>query len=800
MGEVQTPPTYQNENPNANQNAPMNAQPQFGQNMGEVQTPPTYQNENPYANQNAPMNAQPQFGQNMGEVQTPPTYQNENPYANQNAPMNAQPQFGQGAWGQQNNSQYMNTAPVKKKSGCAGCLVFLLIPIFIFIVAVIVIMLLPEDEILSSNNDDYDINIDTDWDTDNNNGNHGEDLELEGIRDYHTVIKGDGTDVSTVMVYLLGSDLESDGGFASSDIDEMLLSDFGDNVNVVIMTGGAYEWYNNQISSDTCQYWQVKNGELVSINSDLGQLNMTAPETLTNFINDMSTMFPADRYNLIMWDHGGGTLSGFGYDENYPDTTLTLASLDDAFKNSNVKFDFVGFDACLMATAETALMLEPYADYLIASQELEPGSGWYYTNWLTYLSENPSSNTVDIGVQIIDDFVQACEDESYNPNATLSIVELRQMPYLYTVLTDYLENSTADIINNEYKKISIARNDAKDFGEGDCDQIDMVDYINKAGVDGGGLVIDAVNNAVKYYNNSDDVIDAYGLAMYFPHEYISYYTDMQDILHYVGYTTDYTEFFNVFISAMSGGQMKYHEDTGTEIVEDYSEQDWYDADTATYYEESIEGEFLGELAIEEKDGGYILSLTDEDWEEISKIELQVLIDDGEGYIDLGSDNVYETDEEGNLLIEFDYTWVTLDGHTVPFYAEEEVYYNDGDWYTYGRVPAYLNNEYVEIVVGWDSLNPQGYVEGYRKYSEIGEPVGKGLFPLEEGDVVEWAIDYYTYDWEYDSIYLFGDTFIVPSGEITVSYDNIGDPDALVYFKITDIYNNLYETEAVVYYD
>ncbi len=527
---------------------------------------------------------------------------------------------------------------------------------------------------------------------------------------------------------------------------------------------------------------------------------MASPDTLSTFINDMAYAYPADRYSIVLWNHGGGTLSGFGYDENYPNDTLTLATLGDAFYASNVKFDFVGFDACLMATAETALMLEPYADYLIASQELEPGSGWHYTNWLSYLSANPSSSTVDIAVQIIDDFVEACEDEAYNPNATLSIVELRQMPYLYTVLTDYFANSTDDIMNNEYRKISVARSDAKDFGDGDCDQIDMVDYVNRANVEGGELVVAAVSNAVKYYKNSSDVDDAYGLAMYFPHEYLSYYTDIQTIMHDVGYTPEYTEFFDVFISAMSGGQAQYHASTGTDFLEDYSSQSWYDADTALLYEESSEGQFLGELVIHDKDGIYVLSLTDEEWEEINKIELQVLIDDGEGYIDLGSDNVYEFDEDGDLIVEFDYTWVTLDGHTVPFYAEEEVYNSDDNWFTYGMVPAYLNDEYVEIIVHWDDQTPTGYVAGYRKYSEVGTPIGKGLIPIEVGDTINWVIDYYTYDWYYDDFYLFGDTYVVENSDIVVSYDYIGDSDTLVYFKLTDIYNNVYETEAVIYSD
>ena len=91
---------------------------------------------------------------------------------------------------------------------------------------------------------------------------------------------------------------------------------------------------------------------------------------------------------------------------------MTLDEINTALKDAGTKFDFVGFDACLMATYETAIMLNNHADYLIASEETEPGIGWYYTNWLTNLSENTSMPTIEIGQNIIDDFVTKCY--SYN--------------------------------------------------------------------------------------------------------------------------------------------------------------------------------------------------------------------------------------------------------------------------------------------------------------------------------------------------------------------------------------------------
>ncbi len=686
----------------------------------------------------------------------------------------------------------------KKKSGCLGTIFKAVVAIVIVFLAVIFFL---DDEDLESDEELDSIPTDGDnmsGDEYNGSGSYGKDLQIEGLRDYYTTIKGDGTDVSTIMVYFIGSDLETEGGFATDDIYEMLEADIGDNVNLILMTGGAQYWYHEDISSYTCQYWQVKDGELISLDDELGQLDMTSPATLSYFINDTAAEFPADRYSLILWNHGGGTFSGFGMDENYPESTLTLASLSQAFAQSDVKFDIVGFDACLMGTAETALMLEPYADYLLASQELEPGTGWHYTDWLTTLSESPSIPTLDLSAKIIDDFITACEDEMFFPNATLSLIELRQMPYTYEVMTDFFSNAALEIQNNRYVDLSIARSDAKSFGEGDYEQIDIVDYIDKAEIDGGEQVVAAVNSAVKYYNSSYDVYDANGMAMYFPYDYPSYYSDMQEILHYVGVEDDYTDFFDLFVSAMCGGQAQWSRSSGNELAQDYTTEEWFDSETALSYEQQYDSGLLDELMLEEKGDEYVLSLTDEQWQEIAKIELQVLIDDGEGYIDLGSDNVYEFDEDGDLRVEYDYTWVSFDGNTVPFYMEEEQY-DIENWYTYGYVPANMEGEYIEIIVRWDYQNPDGYVEGYRKYSEAGTPAGKGLFKLESGTEIDWIIDYYTYEGDYQDFYLYGDTYTVPADDIVVSYEDIGDYDVLIYFILTDYYNNTYSTETVEYY-
>jgi hypothetical protein len=231
----------------------------------------------------------------------------------------------------------------------------------------------------------------------------------DGARDKYTEIKGLGKDKVTIMVYMCGTDLESRSGMATNDLNEMLAADISKNVNLIVYTGGCAGWKNSKVSSRYNQIWQITSGSFRCLDKNAGTGSMTDPATLVSFIKWTKKNFPANRNDLIFWDHGGGSISGFGYDEkDRRSGSMNLAGIDSALTKSGVKFDFIGFDACLMATAETALMAADHGDYLIGSEETEPGIGWYYTNWLTALSENTSMSTLDIGKQIADDFTDKC--------------------------------------------------------------------------------------------------------------------------------------------------------------------------------------------------------------------------------------------------------------------------------------------------------------------------------------------------------------------------------------------------------
>lgn len=61
---------------------------------------------------------------------------------------------------------------------------------------------------------------------------------------------------------------------------------------------------------------------------------MGNPNTLVDFINYAYKNYKAEKYSLILWDHGGGPIYGYGYDEYNKLDSLTLIELKDALEHS----------------------------------------------------------------------------------------------------------------------------------------------------------------------------------------------------------------------------------------------------------------------------------------------------------------------------------------------------------------------------------------------------------------------------------------------------------------------------------
>ena len=658
-----------------------------------------------------------------------------------------------------------------------------------------------------------------------------------GSRAKYTSIQGNGRDTVTIMVYMCGTDLESQASMATKDLMEMTKATWGDNMHVIVYTGGCSRWNNQVISARTNQIYEVVNGGLKTLVDDAGQASMTKPETLASFIQWCAQNYPANRNELILWDHGGGSVSGYGYDEKYKSSgSMNLAGISQALQAGGVKFDFIGFDACLMATLETGLMLDSFADYMVASEETEPGIGWYYTNWLSALGANTSLPTVDVGKNIVDDFVRTCASSCAGQSATLSVIDLAELSNTVPdSLKDFSQSLSSLITSDQYQQISTARNSTREFARSSViDQIDLVDFANRVGTAEAAQLAADLQGAVKYNRTSSNMTNCYGVSIYFPYRKTSTVNSAISTYNAIGMDESYTQAIREFAGLEVSGQASSFGgySTGvpvTSLLEALMGGSPYSAgasagsygggadmisgllnafmggagadffsgrsmsmdDTVAY----IADNYFDAGALqwtENAAGDTVIALAEDQWDLIVDLDLNMYYDDGEGYIDLGLDNVFEFDDDGNLLAPADRTWLAVNGQPVAYYRE---YTSDTE--TRGYIPAMLNDQRVELLVVFDEENPRGAIAGARYVYVDGETetVPKSLEQLEPGDVLEFICDYYTYDGEYSNTYYLGDPMPVEA-EMELSNVDIGDGSVLTLYRFTDIYQQHYWTPAL----
>ena len=258
--------------------------------------------------------------------------------------------------------------------------------------------------------------------------------------------------VRTVMLYLCGSNLETNYGMVTWNLVQLMNAEVSPDLNVVVLTGGSDEWQTEAeylegaeaIGVDQhVQAWIVSGKNAENAENGHGKMTLLADwpaeyasalmsdgQTLQAFINYAAANYPAEIYDLVLWDHGGGPHGGFAVDDyDITGSTMSVSSIARAVKNSAVdKFCIIDFDACLMSSAEIAAILSEYTDYLIVSSETEPGYGQEYTTWFNALSANPRINGFDLGKIIVDAYVAFYSDENsegYGQTGILAVIDIK---------------------------------------------------------------------------------------------------------------------------------------------------------------------------------------------------------------------------------------------------------------------------------------------------------------------------------------------------------------------------------------
>ena len=259
--------------------------------------------------------------------------------------------------------------------------------------------------------------------------------------------------VRTILLWAGGANMDNpyDGPIADR-LMKMMDAEIPDSVNIIVITGGnSMGWKpelplegTDSIRTDCNQVWRMKGahdgqrGALELLEKDglpgAEKASMSHPDTLKAFIDYGAANWPAEKYDLILIQHGGGP-NGWGKDDVFPrEDGKAIMSMDEicgALKESAVdRFDILCFYACLMGTVENAVMLSPYADTLVASEENLYVTGIEFNGMLEMLREDPRTDSFLLGRRMVDDTVggyYSGSDLTTNMNATLSAVSTKNL-------------------------------------------------------------------------------------------------------------------------------------------------------------------------------------------------------------------------------------------------------------------------------------------------------------------------------------------------------------------------------------
>lgn len=340
----------------------------------------------------------------------------------------------------------------------------------------------------------------------------------------------------TFMVFMNGDNNLYE--YAASDFKEMQKMTNGEDINVIVL-------YDDYGRNNTNLYRMKPGGkELLDSGSAIfsgKEADMGDYRTLRKFGVWSVENYPAKRYALIMWNHGGGWKNGetasplfkdFSNDEYgtyegiYLSTGDYAKALSPIVEAAGQKLDLIGFDACLMAMYEVASASAPYGNVLVASEETEPANGWSYDYFLPILSRNPSMEAADFARHIVDGYHEKSAD-----NATLSVTDLTSMDALHEKLDAFAD---ALIDENAKSTINALRGDLWEFAV--TEHVDLRQFVQSvanttsfsSSVQIAAEALDAQLDETILYERAHNYFDNYywqyfyydtythGMAIYFP--------------------------------------------------------------------------------------------------------------------------------------------------------------------------------------------------------------------------------------------------------------------------------------------
>ncbi|MBE6041086.1 MAG: hypothetical protein E7220_01030 [Clostridiales bacterium] len=632
-----------------------------------------------------------------------------------------------------------------------------------------------------------------------------------------------------VMEYVIGADLEDRIGCASANIRMMQdATKKGDALTFVLEAGGSRRWFTPGITEKGYGRYTVKGGNVEKA-MDLDLETMESPSELTEFIKWTAKNYPADRYMLALWDHGGGVPYGYGVDQLAHRTDaddrqgLSVSEVAEAAKESGVKFDVIGFDACLMQDIEIAKALEPCADYFLASEETEGGFGWYYTSAFGKLAQDPGMSSEEFGKDMVsayDQFNRAINDGNVQSASTLSFVDLTRVAPAYKKVSRIFKKADAAIKEDpqDFAELGLAAMNSYSFVE-DL-QIDLIDFINKLNdTDLNNSIcseaerkeaVDAIKASV-IFRNRDSAEGINGMALALPYKTIGLYTDTNAELKNLGLKRQIRLFDDIF-SIIAVQKKAEHEKKMEEVkdnrfgtfIEEFS---FRDHTTDEWYKEGFENyeptADLVDIPVKDTGNGWQVQLPEKTWGIIADCRTAVYQKTEDGSLRfLGYDHVGDNDADGHPMVDMDDMWIHINGRLVYYDAKTPRETEEGTVFS-GDTKALLNGEDEIIVhIEWDPVKGDedavtGHVTGYDFVEDEFAFMSKGMQSFNTGDSIEFLFDYYDEEGNLISTEPYGDNIRVTKPENLKAEDKpLPEGDVQFLGVLTDVYQRELMTEVL----
>lgn len=534
-----------------------------------------------------------------------------------------------------------------------------------------------------------------------------------------------------IYLYLCGSDLESMHGAASSDIEELKkLSRIGQrNVSIVVETGGAKNWRNPRISNRQIgRYFYSPTGFVLE--EQLPDVSMGEADTFRDFLNYCYQSHPARHSLVVVWDHGGGVLGGVAYDENHNMDSLSVAELSRVFSETRHHADILGFDACMTSNVDTLYAVRPFADYVIASQELEPVEGWNYAAVVHVLLENSKISPKNLGIGICNAYMDECRKNGYEEEATMALIDLERFGEFYDTIRTCGDGLLRMALYDSLVLPSLRRAAyaAEKYGgnskeEGFTDMIDAMGFLGHTTYIPqvlGQKLMRNLKDCMVYQVRGEKRKRGNGISMYYPCD-----SSLRSLKLYCDN------------SALESYQALYDMGIDGSLSED-------SLDYVLESTEDLEGDYIGKVTVEHLGiAGYPVNQYEDGRLELdlggkaaylTRISEQIgKIDQRNGeLISLGSEEVTEADwQEGKFFAEPIKDWWSLDGHDL--YADCREHYEDSCVY----VSPILHNNEPAFLYLYDPHDPEKEpsLMAVRHNMEEGNGLAGSLFELKPGDKV-----------------------------------------------------------------